>query len=234
MVGSFAEFERAIIRERTQAWPVAARARGRIGVAAQARPAAAGRHRRHGPRRTASPRRTRRDSSAYIRPRSVACSRAHRQQTAPTRLSGGCLNARLRKGRGRRMGPDARGSSSASHAGQGPPPRVSEIERTSMPINGPIDKASAPRSPRRGTFLFSRGGPCAHRTRSLSNDAEASHRHVCKGLLAGIAARHRRQGRSATWGAAWRTLTVGQGRACPSRSTYLLCVRLDASAAASF
>jgi DNA invertase Pin-like site-specific DNA recombinase len=31
MVGSFAEFERAIIRERTQAGLVAARARGRIG-----------------------------------------------------------------------------------------------------------------------------------------------------------------------------------------------------------
>ena len=49
MVGSFAEFERAMIRVRTQAGLAAARVRGRIGSSrAEAGPAAASRHCGHG------------------------------------------------------------------------------------------------------------------------------------------------------------------------------------------
>jgi DNA invertase Pin-like site-specific DNA recombinase len=93
MVGSFAEFERAMIRERTQAGLVAARARGRIG----------GRRPSWDPSsrpllsrwctRGSSPRRTRRGCSGCIRRPSVACW----QRTGNRRRRPGCL--RTHKGR---------------------------------------------------------------------------------------------------------------------------------------
>jgi DNA invertase Pin-like site-specific DNA recombinase len=83
MVGSFAEFERAMIRERTQAGLVAARARGRIG----------GRRPKLGPQRQAEivdmvqeGRRSQADAARLFRVHPATVSRllaAHRQQASP-------------------------------------------------------------------------------------------------------------------------------------------------------
>jgi DNA invertase Pin-like site-specific DNA recombinase len=85
MVGSFAEFERAMIRERTQAGLVAARARGRIG----------GRRSKLGPQQQAAlvdmvhaGRQSQADAARLFRVHPATVSRllaAHRQQAAPTR-----------------------------------------------------------------------------------------------------------------------------------------------------
>ena len=74
MVGSCAEFERAMIRERTQAGLVAARARRRIGGAGPSWARSSRRPLSTWCRRGASPKRTRRASSGCIRRRSVASS----------------------------------------------------------------------------------------------------------------------------------------------------------------
>src|SRR5262249_46062938 len=85
MVGSFAEFERAMIRERTQAGLIAARARGRIG----------GRRPKLGPQQQAAivemvhaGRQSQADAARLFRVHPATVSRllaAHRQQRAPTR-----------------------------------------------------------------------------------------------------------------------------------------------------
>jgi DNA invertase Pin-like site-specific DNA recombinase len=85
MVGSFAEFERAMIRERTQAGLVAARARGRMG----------GRRPKLGPQQQAeivhmvcSGRQSQADAARLFRVHPATVSRllaAHRQQAAPAK-----------------------------------------------------------------------------------------------------------------------------------------------------
>jgi len=87
MVGSFAEFERAMIRERTQAGLVAARARGRIG----------GRRPKLSPQQQAAivdmvhaGRQSQADAARLFRVHPATVSRlvaAHRQQAVPTRPS---------------------------------------------------------------------------------------------------------------------------------------------------
>jgi DNA invertase Pin-like site-specific DNA recombinase len=87
MVGSFAEFERAMIRERTQAGLVAARARGRVG----------GRRPKLNPQQQAAivdmvhaGRQSQADAARLFRVHPATVSRlvaAHRQQAVPTRPS---------------------------------------------------------------------------------------------------------------------------------------------------